>query len=478
MSDSDTYASPFAARWATRAMLENFSERRKIRTWRRLWVLLAEAERDLGLPISEDQVAELRAHVDDVDFERAAQYERALRHDVMAHLHAYGDQCPGARAILHLGATSCYVTDNADLIAMRDGLRLLETQLANVVEALGDFAARYRDLPTVGFTHFQPASLTTVGKRATLWAQDFSMDLEEVSRLAEDLPFRGVKGATGTQDSFLRLFEGDHEKVRRLDERVARAAGFGRSVLVCGQTYPRKIDSHILSALSGIGQSAHRFANDLRLLQHRREVEEPFGEAQVGSSAMPYKRNPMRCERITGLARFLITLALNADFTAANQWLERTLDDSSNRRLALPEAFLAADAVLNLVLDVARGLVVNEHVIARNVREELPFIATEAALMAAVKAGGDRQDVHERIRQHAMAARTRMLEEGAPCDLFSRLAADPAFAAVRESLDALARPSDYVGRAPEQVDEFLAQVVAPLRERYAGRLGRRGDVYV
>ena len=476
--DRDIYTSPFASRWSTRAMLENWSARKKFGTWRRLWIILAEAERELGLPISDEQIAELKAHEAEIDFDAAARYERELRHDVMAHVHAYGDQCPSARGIIHLGATSCYVTDNSELIQIRDGLKLIETTLANVVVALADFADRYRELPTLGFTHFQPASLTTVGKRATLWAQDLAMDLQGVAWLVGELPFRGIKGATGTQDSFLRLFDGDHEKVRRLDELVTEAAGFARTIPVSGQTYTRKIDSRVLGILSGIGQSAHKFANDIRLLQHRREVEEPFGTSQIGSSSMPWKRNPMRTERITGLARFLITLGGNADFTAATQWLERTLDDSSNRRLSLPEAFLAADAILNLMLDVARGLVVNERVIARQLAGDLPFIASEQILMAAVKAGGDRQALHEAIRGHSMAAATKLKEEGGECDLLDRLAQDPAFEAVAAQLETLTQPRDYVGRAPEQVTEFLAEVIAPIRERYADVLGMEGDVKV
>jgi len=474
----DLYVSPLARRWAGEEMLRLFSPRRRFATWRRLWVLLAEAEQRLGLAVTPEQVEELRRHVEDINFEAAERYEQDLRHDVMAHVRAYGDQCPSARGIIHLGATSCYVTDNADLILMREGLRLIERALANVVDALARFAERYRDLPTLGFTHFQPAQPTTVGKRATLWAQDFALDLAEVSRLVEEMPFRGVKGATGTQASFLRLFEGDHEKVRRLDAPVAEAAGFRRSIPVSGQTYTRKVDSRVLAVLSGVAQSAHKFANDVRLLQHRREVEEPFGRAQVGSSAMPYKRNPMRCERITGLARFLINLASNADFTAASQWLERTLDDSSNRRLALPEAFLTADAILQTTLDVAQGLVVHEKVVAANLRRELPFLATEAILMEAVKAGGDRQELHERLRRHAHAASERMKEEGAECDLFERIAADPAFAAVHDRLDALMRPEAFVGRAPQQVEEFVGQVIAPLRKRYADLLGMKGQVKV
>jgi adenylosuccinate lyase len=457
-------------------MGENFSDQKKFRTWRQLWIILAEVESALGLRISRDQIEELKRHRDDIDYEAAERYERELRHDLMAHLRAYGDQCPKAKPILHLGATSCCITDNADLMIMRDGLEIVERKLANVVDVLATFAEKYRNMPTVGLTHLQPAQLTTVGKRACLWAQDFAMDLSAVQSLVEEMPFRGVKGAIGTQSSFLQLFDGDHEKVKKLDQMVTEAAGFPEPIPVSGQTYTRKVDSWVVSVLAGVGQSAHKFADDIRLLQHRREVEEPFGEAQVGSSAMPYKRNPMRCERITGLARFLICMAPNAYFTAAAQWLERTLDDSSNRRLVLPEAFLAADAVLDIALDVASGLCVNEPTIARGVREELPFIASEVILMEAVKAGGDRQVLHARLREHSLAA-ARQREEGQN-NLLERVASDPAFAAVRDRLDSLTRPEDFVGRAPEQVTEFLQKVISPIRKRYAGLLGMKAQVEV
>jgi adenylosuccinate lyase len=461
MDAHQTYENPLGSRYASREMLYNFSPEKKFRTWRRLWVALAEAERELGLPISEAQLAELRAHQDDVNYKVAEARERQVRHDVMAHIYAYGLQCPSARGIIHLGATSAFVTDNAELIQMRDGLLILRAKLRRLIADLAEFAARHKDLATLGYTHFQPAQLTTVGKRACLWLQDLVMDYEALEHLRATLKFRGVKGATGTQASFLELFAGDHAKVKRLDELVTQRMGFGAAFPITGQTYPRKQDSQVLHVLAGIAQSAHKFSCDIRLLQSLGELEEPFEAEQVGSSAMAYKRNPMRCERIAGLARYVMTMALNAPLTAATQWFERTLDDSSNRRLVIPEAFLATDAILRLYLNVVRGLVVYPAVIARRIQQELPFMATEAVLMAAVKAGGDRQLLHERIRIHAMAA-AQAVKEGGVNDLLERLANDAAFAAVKEALPQLCAPQRFVGRAPQQVEEFLADIVQPL----------------
>jgi len=461
-----SYQSPLSRRYASPAMQTLWGERRRIALWRRLWLALLEAERDLGLAIPAQAAAELRAHLDDADLERAAEHEKRLRHDVMAHIHQLGEQAPAARAYLHLGATSAYVTDNADLILMREALKLLAGRLAAVLVALGKAARRHRALPCLAYTHFQPAQLTTVGKRITLWMQDFLFDAEETLHRLETLPFRGVKGTTGTQASFLELFGGDDRKVRELEARVAAAMGFTRVVAVTGQTYPRKVDAQVLAALAGIATSSAKFATDLRLLQHEGEVLEPFEADQVGSSAMAYKRNPMRAERMTGLARFVIELAGNAWHTAAEQWLERTLDDSANRRLVLPEAFLATDAILVLATNVAAGLDVREPAIARHVAAQMPFLATERLLMRGVTAGGDRQHLHEVIRTHAHAAAERSAATGAPPDVLERLAQDPAFmglgVAVRpDELD----PSAYVGRAPAQVDEFLAQALPPVLAR-------------
>ena len=466
----DEYENPLVSRYASREMSAAFSPQKKHSTWRRLWLALAEAEQELGLPIADAQLDELRAHLDDIDFRAAARYEKTLRHDVMAHVHAYGDQCPAARPIIHLGATSCFVTDNADLILLRDGLGLLRAKLVNLIDALAAFADAHKHLVTLGFTHFQPAQPTTVGKRASLWLYDVVLDYGEVTRLADTLPFRSVKGTTGTQDSFLELFDGKHAKVRKLERLVAEKMGFRRIVPVSGQTYSRKLDSMVLHAVAGIGESAHKMANDIRLLSHLRELEEPFGTKQIGSSAMPHKRNPMRSERICSLARHLIALAQTASLTAATQWLERTLDDSAGRRIAVPEAFLAADAILVLAINVARGLVVHPKVIAARLRQEAPFLATERILMAAVKAGGDRQELHETLREHAVAARLRMTD-GLDNDLLDRLRDEPAFAAVRGRIDELACADRLAGRAPQQVDEFLRRVVGPILRREGGQLG-------
>jgi adenylosuccinate lyase len=450
--------------YPSREMLYNFSAEKKFRTWRRLWVALAEAEHELGLAITAAQIEALRAHQDEVNYEVAEARERQVRHDVMAHIYAYGLQCPTAKGIIHLGATSAYVTDNTDLIQMRDGLLLLRAKLLQLIADLADFAARHKDLATLGYTHFQPAQLTTVGKRACLWLQDLVMDYEALEHCRSNLKFRGVKGTTGTQASFLELFAGDHGKVKRLDTLVTERMGFGEAFPITGQTYPRKQDSQVLHILCEIAESSHKFSSDIRLLQSVGEMEEPFEAEQIGSSAMAYKRNPMRCERMAGLARYVMTTALNAPLTAATQWFERTLDDSANRRLLIPEAFLATDAVLRLYLNVVRGLTVYPVVIARRIQQELPFMATEALLMAGVKAGGDRQMLHERIRVHAMAA-AQAMKEGQPNDLMARIADDPAFGAVQGDLPTLLAPMRFVGRAPQQVDDYLTTTIYPMLQQ-------------
>jgi adenylosuccinate lyase len=477
MADYTQYDNPLLTRYASREMMELWSPQKKFSTWRRLWVALAEAEAELGLPVSREQIDELLAHTDDIDFAAADRYEKKFRHDVMAHVHAYGDVCPNARPIIHLGATSCYVTDNTDLLLLRDGLEMVRGRVVAVIDRLAAFAEKYRDLPCLAFTHFQPAQPTTVGKRACLWAYDFVLDLQEIEyRLSQLKNALGSKGTTGTQASFLELFQGDHVKARQLDELVCKKIGFDGSLAVSGQTYTRKIDFQVLAVLSGIAQSAHKMATDIRLLAHRKEVEEPFEKEQIGSSAMAYKRNPMRSERICSLARFVMSLTENAAQTIAVQWLERTLDDSANRRLSLPQSFLATDAVLILCQNVTSGLVVYPKVIAAHLDAELPFMATENILMAAVAAGGDRQELHERIRQHSHAAAKVVKEEGGRNDLIERLAVDPAFA--RVDLTSLLNPSQFVGRAPEQVGEFLAEVIAPIRNKYGDSGDADSDVKV
>src|SRR4051812_44289280 len=446
----DTYENPLVARYASRAMAEVWSGRKKFSTWRRLWVALAEAERELGLNISEGQIAELRAKVDDIDFDAARAHEKRLRHDVMAHVHAFGDVAPGARPIVHLGATSCYVTDNTDLILIREALGLVREGLVGAIDAMATFATTWKDLPCLGYTHFQPAQLVTVGKRATLWCHELILDLHEVERRIETLKFLGVKGTTGTQASFLALFDGDHAKVEELDRLVASAFDFPATYPVSGQTYSRKIDSQVTAALAGLAESAHRFGSDLRLLAHEREVEEPFEAEQVGSSAMAYKRNPMRAERICSIARFAMGQAAVAGQTAATQWLERTLDDSAVRRLVLPQTFLAIDSILNLLLNVVPGLEVHPRVVARHVARELPFMATENLLMAAVQAGGDRQDLHERIRGHSLAAVARLKEGAGDNDLIERLRNDPAFPPL--DFEAVMKPSRFIGPGPGEGD--------------------------
>ncbi len=469
-SKHEIYENPLISRYASREMATLWGDQRKFSTWRRLWVSLAEAEAELGLPITKEQIAELRAHTDDINFDATQQYERKLRHDVMAHVHAYGDECPTARPIIHLGATSCYVTDNTDLILIRESLQMIAGRLAAVIIALADFAKKYRDLPTLSFTHLQPAQPTTVGRRACLWAYDLALDLAEVEHRIASLKARSVKGTTGTQASFLELFDGDHAKVRKLEQLVATTMGFDATYAITGQTYSRKIDAQVLDTLSGIAASSHKAATDLRILAHRKEIEEPFEKDQIGSSAMAYKRNPMRCERICSLARFAMNLASNADDTHATQWMERTLDDSANRRLVIPQAFLAVDAILILYQNVATGLVVYPQVIAKHLREELPFMATENILMAAVAAGGDRQSLHELIRQHSQAAAAVVKEQGGENDLIARLKADKAFAVV--DIEAAIDSTKLTGRSKEQVDEFLGEVVSPMRKRYGDSLAR------
>lgn len=465
----DLYSNPLISRYASRDMSHLWSPRSIHSTWRRLWVALAETEHELGLQVSRAQVEALRAAIEPIDFAAAARYEKELRHDVMAHVHAYGDAVPEARGIIHLGATSCYVTDNTDLILIRESLSLIRNRLVQVIDRLAAFAHEYRALPCLAYTHLQPAQPTTVGKRAALWCYDLVLDLEELEHRLSVLRFRGAKGTTGTQASFLELFQGDHAKVLELDRRVAAKMGFNDTYAVTGQTYSRKVDAQVLASLTGIAVSAHKAGSDLRLLQANKELEEPFEAQQIGSSAMPYKRNPMRAERMCGLARFVMCLADGAGQTAAVQWMERTLDDSANRRLTIPQAFLGTDAVLILYRNIVDGLVVYPQVIARRLAAELPFMASENILMAAVKHGGDRQDLHERIRIHSHAAGRQVKEHGAANDLLARLDGDPAFHAV--DLEGELRPERFVGRAPEQVDEFVAQVVAPIRVRYAAQLG-------
>ena len=465
----DTYETPLNSRYASREMQKIFSPDRKFTTWRKLWVALAESEMEMGLPVTQKQVDELKAHVEDIDYEAARRHEERTRHDVMAHVLAYGDVCPNARGVIHLGATSCYVTDNADILMLRDALTLVREKLLEVIRRLRAFALEYKDLPTLGYTHLQPAQLTTVGKRATLWMQDLLMDLDEVNFALSSLKLLGNRGATGTQESFMKLFDGDGEKVDELERRIARKVGMEKCFAVSGQTYPRKLDSRVLGALSGIAQSAYKFAQDLRLLQSFREVEEPFEKGQIGSSAMAYKRNPMRSERICALARHVMALTQDAQMTAATQWFERTLDDSANRRLSLPEAFLATDAVLELYANIASGMVVYPAMIGKRVMENLPFMATEAILMEGVRLGGDRQELHERIRVHSQAAAARMKQEGKESDLMERIAADPAFPMDHEHLTKLLAPENYTGRAAEQTVNFVKNEVDPALAGHAAR---------
>lgn len=473
----DTYQSPLVSRNASPEMLRLFSPQHKFTLWRKLWIELARCERELGLGrISEEAIRQMEQNVDKIDFDRAAQHEKRLRHDVMAHVHTYEEAAPAAAGIIHLGATSQYVVDNADLIIMRDAMKLLAQRLAIAIDALGTFAAQWRDLPTLGYTHYQPAQLTTVGKRATLWAQDLALDLEDLEYRIQILRFRGVKGTTGTQASFLSLFDNDHDKVIKLDKMVTERFGFAESYNVTGQTYPRKVDAQVAGQLAGIAASVHRFCNDIRLLAGMKQIEEPFEAEQVGSSAMAYKRNPMRCERATGLSRFVISLASSPYQTAAEQWFERTLDDSSNKRLSIPEPFLATDGALLITANVARGLVVYPKVIEKYVKDELPFMATEEILMAGVRAGGSRQDLHESIRQHSHAASAQVKQHGLPNDLIDRLSKDPAYKNI--DLDGTLDPKKFIGRAPQQVDAFIKEIVEPIRGRYKDVLGQAVELKV
>ncbi len=468
------YQSPFSERYASKEMCYVFSDQYKFSAWRRLWIALAEAQQELGLlTISNEQIEELRRFQDTINFDTARAYEKKFRHDVMSHVHAYGEQCPKAKPIIHLGATSAYVQDNTDLIQMKEGLQIILAKLINVVNMLSGQATKYKDMPTLSFTHFQPAQPTTVGKRICLWMQDFIFDIEEVEARIKGLRCHGVKGTTGTQASFMTLFHDDTEKVKRLDEIVTKKMGFDGYYPVTGQTYSRKIDSQIVFSLAGIAQSAQKFSNDMRLLQHLKEVEEPFEEEQIGSSAMAYKRNPMRCERIAAIARYVLCNCLNPAFTAAAQWFERTLDDSANKRISIPEAFLAIDGILNIMLNVASGLKVYPSIINRRLADELPFMITENILMEAVNAGGDRQELHENIRRHAMEAARRTKEEGKENDLLERIEKDPSFSKIKSKLKEISDPAKLVGRAPQQVEEFTNQVIHPLLKRNAHLIDKK-----
>ena len=470
MISKPSYESPLNSRYASPEMQYIFSPDKKFTTWRKLWIALAESEKELGLNITEEQINELKAHIDDVDYEAAAAYEKKLRHDVMAHVHAYGDQCPTAKGIIHLGATSCYVGDNTDIIIMREALELIRKRLVVCIAKLSEFADEYKAMPTLGFTHFQPAQLVTVGKRATLWLQDLLFDLEEVESVTASLKMLGCKGTTGTQASFYDLFEGDHAKCVELDKKIANKMGFEASYYVSGQTYSRKVDSRVLNCLSSIAQSAHKFSNDIRLLQHLKEIEEPFEKNQIGSSAMAYKRNPMRSERIASLARYVIADALNPAMTAAEQWFERTLDDSANKRISVPEAFLAVDAILGIYTNIVSGIVVYPNMIHQHIMNELPFMATENIMMEAVKRGGDRQALHEKIRVASMEAGKTVKVEGKPNNLLDLIVDDPEFGLDRESLESLLDPKLYIGRCPEQVTTFIEEAIKPVLASHADDL--------
>ncbi|MDL2323870.1 adenylosuccinate lyase [Ruminococcaceae bacterium OttesenSCG-928-A16] len=474
----DKYISPFETRYASDEMQYIFSEDNKFRTWRRLWIALAKAEQAEGLDITDAQIAELEAHKDDINYEVAIAREKEVRHDVMAHVYAYGVQCPSAKGIIHLGATSCYVGDNTDILVMKEALAVVRRKLLGVMNLLAGFANQYKNLPALAYTHLQPAQLTTVGKRATLWLNEFYMDFCEVEHRLNGLALLGSKGTTGTQASFVELFAGNDEKIRRVEQRIAAEVGIEQIVPVSGQTYSRKVDYFVLSALSGLAQSASKFANDMRLLQNFKEMEEPFEKNQIGSSAMPYKRNPMRSERICALARYLMVDCQNPALTASVQWFERTLDDSANKRIAMAEGFLAADAILNILLNVCDGLVVYPKVVAARVMGELPFMATENIMMRAVKKGADRQELHERLREHSIAAARVVKEEGLPNDLLARIAADPAFALSEAELNATLNPADFVGRAPQQVDEFLRDVINPVLAANKDALGEKAELKV
>ena len=475
---NDRYQSPLSERYASREMQYIFSPDKKFKTWRKLWIALAETEKELGLPITQEQIDELKEHAEEINYEVAKEREKLVRHDVMSHVYAYGQQCPKAKGIIHLGATSCYVGDNTDLIIMTEGLRLVRKKLINVMAELAKFADHYKNQPTLAFTHFQPAQPTTVGKRATLWLHDLYLDLEDLEYVLGSMKLLGSKGTTGTQASFLELFEGDHEKCRKADQMIAEKMGFAGCYPVSGQTYSRKIDTRVLNILAGIAQSAHKFSNDIRLLQHLKEVEEPFEKHQIGSSAMAYKRNPMRSERIASLSNYVMSDVMNPMLVSSTQWFERTLDDSANKRLSIPEGFLAIDGILDLYLNVVDGLVVYPKVIEKHMMAELPFMATENIMMDAVKAGGDRQELHERIRQLSMEAGKNVKEKGLDNNLLELIAQDPTFGMSLESLKACMEPSRYVGRAPQQVDEFLAEVIQPILDENKEVLGMTAEINV
>ena len=475
---NDRYRSPLSERYASKEMQYIFSPDMKFRTWRRLWIALAETEKELGLDITDEQIAELKEHAEDINYEVAKEREKKVRHDVMSHVYAYGQQCPKAKGIIHLGATSCYVGDNTDIIVMHEALQLVRTKLVNVIAELADFADKYKNQPTLAFTHFQPAQPTTVGKRATLWIQEFSMDLEDLDYVLSTLKLLGSKGTTGTQASFLELFDGDQETIDKIDPMIAEKMGFKQCYPVSGQTYSRKVDTRVLNVLAGIAASAHKFSNDIRLLQHLKEVEEPFEKSQIGSSAMAYKRNPMRSERIASLARYVMIDALNPAITSATQWFERTLDDSANKRLSVPEGFLAIDGILDLCLNVVDGLVVYPKVIEKRLMSELPFMATENIMMDAVKAGGDRQELHERIRELSMEAGRNVKVEGKDNNLLELIAADPAFNLTLDELKKTMDPAKYTGRASVQVDQYLTKVIRPLLEENKGILGVKAEINV
>lgn len=472
------YENPLITRYASREMSSLFSSDKKFGTWRRLWIALAESEKELGLNITEEQIAEMKSYQDEINYELASEKEREFRHDVMAHIHAFGEQCPSARGIIHLGATSAFVQDNTDIIVMKDALELVEKKLVNLMDKLSKFALEYKSMPTLGFTHFQAAQLTTVGKRAALWLHDLYMDYEILQGLKPRVKMRGVKGTTGTQASFLNLFEGDHEKVKELDKIVASKMGFDSVYPVTGQTYSRKLDSDVLNFLSGVAQSLHKMTNDIRLLQNLKEVEEPFEKSQIGSSAMAYKRNPMRSERIASLARYIISNTINPAMTESSQWFERTLDDSANRRIVLPQSFLACDGILDIAINVTSNMVVYENVIAKRIESELSFMITENIIMEAVKKGGDRQELHETIRQLSMEAGREVKEFGRENDLVERIIADKSIALEREDIERLMNPSDYIGRAPEQVEEFISDYIAPILEEFSDELGLETELTV
>ncbi|WP_300922384.1 adenylosuccinate lyase [uncultured Dubosiella sp.] len=478
MADTSIYQSPLSQRYASKEMKEIFSNDKKFRTWRRLWIALAQAEQELGLDITDEQIDELIAHKDDINYEVAQEREKIVRHDVMSHVYAYGQQCPGAKGIIHLGATSCYVGDNTDLIVMHEALELVKKKIVNVLAELKKFALEYKDMPCLAFTHFQPAQPTTVGKRAALWAHDLMMDYEEIEYLLEHKKLLGQKGTTGTQASFMELFNGDTDKVKEIDRIICEKLGYDAYFPVSGQTYSRKYDTRVLHALAGIAQSAHKFSNDIRLLQHMKEIEEPFEKGQIGSSAMAYKRNPMRSERMASLANYVICDTLNPALTASTQWFERTLDDSANKRISVPEAFLATDGILDLYLNITDGLVVYPKVIEADLLRELPFMATENIMMDAVKAGGDRQELHEAIRVHSMEAGRHVKEEGKPNDLIDLIAADPKFGMTKEQIMEVMDPKNFVGRAPQQTEEFFKEYIDPILEANKDDLGIHADINV